>query len=548
MARYLRTMVAALAATTAVAAEASAEWTPPVGVSAPTGVAERPQVAVDPAGTATVVWTRYEGSDVAVHARRIAAGGALGPILDVSQGEEALNAEVAVDAAGNAWVAWTGHEGDDAVARARRISAAGVLGDVLTLSAPDEIGFSPVVGVDGDGDAAVVWTRYENPDFRIQARRISAAGVLGPIDDVTPDATSNHDYDLAVDPSGDAVVVWPWRAGSDTVIQWRRLGGPIQDLSAAGSSSFAPRVAIDGAGVATAVWYRDDGTVQARRSAAGGTLLPIVDLSTTEAVEPEVAIDARGDATVVWERWDGVTDRIELRRYAADGTLEPVRDLWTGGDDVNPRVAVDGSGNATAIWLHTDGSDTVVRSRTAAPGGALGPSLDLTAVGDDVSTPEIAGGTIAVWARVDDPHTVIEAARVAPAAAALTAAPATPAATAKACPEVTVEKVRPHRRRSRAKGVGARLTLSGDADLRLISAKLAYKLRGRKRTARLRTPAVRGGDEQAKLRLGLPRRLARRLEVGTRVTLVLKLRARAALSGCTFGGAKTIRLRTTVTR
>ena len=263
-------MVAALAATAATASDASAQWTPPFDVSAPFGVAERPQVAVAPSGVATVVWTRYEDPDVAVHARRIDPSGAAGPILDVSHGEEALNAEVAVDAAGNATVVWTGHEGSQAVARSRRITAAGALEDVKTLSAPGETGFSPHVGIDGAGDATVAWTRYENPDFRVQWRRIDASGTLGPIQDLTPDSPANMDIDLAVDAAGNAVVVWPWWGGTETVVQWRRIdaagtAGPIEDLLAAGASAFDPQVAIDGAGVPVAVWYRDDGTVQARR-------------------------------------------------------------------------------------------------------------------------------------------------------------------------------------------------------------------------------------------------------------------------------------------
>lgn len=247
MARYLRTMVAALAATTAVAAEASAEWTPSFELSTATGIPERPQVAVDPSGTATVVWAQ----DGAIHARRVAGGGALGPILDVAVGEDADNPQVAVDAAGNAWVVWTGEVGGDLAARGRRITAAGALEPALTLSAPGEIGFQPHVGVDGSGEATVVWTRYENPDFRLQARRISAAGALSPIDDVTPDSRANVSPDLAVDRAGNAVVVWPWPAGGETVVQWRRLGGPIQDLSDAGTSSFAPPPSCGGAGTAS---------------------------------------------------------------------------------------------------------------------------------------------------------------------------------------------------------------------------------------------------------------------------------------------------------
>jgi hypothetical protein len=531
MARYLRTMVAALAATTATAGEAAAQWTPPFPVSAPAGIAEEPKAAVDASGTAVVVWA----GDDTVHARRIDPAGGSGPILTIGAGR---SAEVAVDGTGNATVVWTG---DDTVAQARRITASGALEDAKTVSAPGDTAFTPVVGVDADGDATVVWTRYDNPHFRVQARTLDASGALGPIQDITPDSLANFDYDLAVDPAGNAFVVWPWKAGAVTVVQGRWLGGAIEDLSDSAQNAFDPHVAIAPSGVATAVWYRDDGTIQARRATPGGPLQSIVDLSGVESVSPDVAVAPSGDATVVWERFDGVTDRIELRRYAADGSLEPVRDLWTGGDDIRARVAVDGAGNATAVWHHIDGGDIYVRTRTAAPGGVLGTSLDLS-VADEVAEAEIAtdasGRAIAVWARVDGSDTVLEAARFVVPAAEPPVAPAPAAVTA--CPTVTLEKLRsdrPRTRRRRAKGVGAELTTDRAARLRIVSAKLRY----RGRTAKLST-RLNG----LKLRLKLPGRHARRLAVGTRVRLVLKVRARPAAAGCGFGAARTFRIRTRV--
>lgn len=472
MARYLRTMVAALAATTTVAGEASAQWTAPVGVSV-AGTAEGPKVAIDHAGTATVVWTT---TDETVHARRIDAAGVLGPIVDMGEGRDAA---VAVDPAGNAIVAWTGEEGGDTVAQARRITAAGALGDVRTLSAPGELGFGPLAGVDAAGAALLVWTRFVKPGYRLQARRIDAAGALGPIEDVTPDSPSNIDYELAVDPAGNAVVVWRLHGA----VQWRRLGGPVEDLA---PEAHDPDVAISSSGVATAVWTRFDGVVQAQRSAG------VVDLSAAGAGEPDVVVDADGHATVVWTR-DG---RVERRRYAADGSLGEVADVAPGG---RPRVSL-----ATAIWLH-DGAV-----------GALG-SPDLTAPGVEAESPELAtdpfGRSIAVWAAGG----LVETARFpvpvaqAPVAAAVVA-PVT------ACP--AVEKPRSRRaraKRRRVKGVSVALA----AGSRLVSARLLHK----GRSARLTGP---------------PRRLRvpRRLVVGTRVTLALRLR-----SAC---GEGTFRLRTRV--
>jgi hypothetical protein len=101
----------------------------------------------------------------------------------------------------------------------------------------------------------------------------------------------------------------------------------------------------------------------------------------------------------------------------------------------------------------------------------------------------------------------------------------------------------PKSKRARTKGIGARLKLSRGARLHLVSAKLTYRLRGRARTARLSSRRLTTGRD-AKLRLKLPRSLAAKLELGARVTLALKLRARSTAGGCAFGKARTLKVRT----
>jgi hypothetical protein len=101
----------------------------------------------------------------------------------------------------------------------------------------------------------------------------------------------------------------------------------------------------------------------------------------------------------------------------------------------------------------------------------------------------------------------------------------------------------PRSRRVRAKGIGARLALSAGARVRLDAVSMSYRLGGKTRTARLRTGHLRGGKQLA-LRLRLRGRHADRLELGTRVTLVVRLRARSDRAGCGYGNARTFRLRT----
>ena len=162
-----------------------------------------------------------------------------------------------------------------------------------------------------------------------------------------------------------------------------------------------------------------------------------------------------------------------------------------------------------------------------------------------------SGNSLVAWEREGPPLIVASRfARAAPPAVppAAVPPPAPPIAPV-SCPAVTLGKLRAHtagqpRSRSRrTKGVGARLALSRAARLRIVTATVRYRLRGKARVARLRPTQVTTG-RQPKLRLRLPRTLARRLELGTRVKLTLRLRARPAGAGCDFDKARSLSVRT----
>jgi hypothetical protein len=566
--RLLAALAAVLAVCLVVTAAAGAQWTPPFDVSGGVTADQFPQVAVDPSGRAIVVWAGRDGpgGDPMVHSRRIEADGTLGPIQDVTaQDEVGLDAHVALDPAGNAMVSWTRVDGGDAVVRSRRIAADGTLGEFNTLSTAGEDANSSQVTVDPAGVATVVWRRPDNPGHTIQARRIDATGTLGAILEISDGTTNDSSFEVAAGPFGDAFVVWVDTATSGGgVIEGRRIAaggglGAIADLSAIGEVGFRPQLAVDGAGLPIAAWQRQDGTIRSRRALAGGALEPIADLSLPDAFNVDVAVDSDGVATIVWTRFDGTHDHIELRRSDPAGVLDDFEDLSTDGDGENASVALDAEGNATVVWINFDANgDPLIRSRTAPAAGGLGPSLDVSPTNTDLSVPALAtdpsGRSIAVWTRFS---VGVEGARypapppapVPPPPAAGTGPAAGSAPVVPSCPSVTLKRLRaftggqPRSKRGRVKGIGTRLTLSRGARLHLVSVKLSYRLGGRPRTARLRSTKLTTGREP-KLRLKLPRGLAAKLALGSRVTLVVKLRARSTSSGCAFGRTKTFRVTT----
>jgi hypothetical protein len=349
---------------------AGAAWTAPVTLSAG-GQALEPQVAVDLDGDAVFTWEEFDGTDSRIQARRRSAAGALSPIQTLSAaGQDAHEPQVAVDGAGNAIFTWRRFDGTNSRIQARRRSAAGALGPVQTLSAAGQNASQPQVGVDGNGNAIFTW-RVTNG--LIQARKRSAGGLLGPIQTLSAAGQPAIDPQVGIDDNGNAVFTWSRNDGTDpglccSRIQARRRGaggalGSILTLSAPGQNASTPQVGVNGAGNAVFTWQRFDGTVeriQARARSAGGALSSTQTLSATgqHALNPQVGVDDAGNALFTWTRNDGSNNRVQARRRGAGGALGSILTLSAAGQHAGgPQVAVQGNGDAVFTWSRFDGSD-----------------------------------------------------------------------------------------------------------------------------------------------------------------------------------------------
>lgn len=112
---------------------AAADWSEPVGLSGAHAVT--PDIAVDLAGDATVVWSRRGGAGQVVEGRRISAAGASGPVQSLTApGSEGIEPDVAVGPLGGGIVAWSRLGGPRTESEARMISASGELGLFRGLS------------------------------------------------------------------------------------------------------------------------------------------------------------------------------------------------------------------------------------------------------------------------------------------------------------------------------------------------------------------------------------------------------------------------------
>jgi hypothetical protein len=350
------------------------------------------------------------------------------PVTLSTAGQNALDPQVAVDANGNAVFAWRRFDGTNWRIQARTRSAAGVLGPVQNLSAAGQNATSSQVGVDSDGDAVFTWRRFDGTKLRIQSRARSAAGVLGPVQNLSAAGQSASPPKLGVDGTGRAVFTWHRSDGTYSRIQARARSAagilsPVQNLSAAGQSAFDGQVAVSPQGKAVFTWERDS-RVEARARSAAGALSPVQTVSPPRGpnynapLSNEVGVDAKGNAVLAWNFYafgppgSRGTWLVQARARSAAGALSPVKNIVSppiggGGCGCEFQVAVDPTGDAVFSWEYWDDyldyPSVQVRARSAA--GALSPIQDLTSRAGDFSgeRPQVgmdgAGDAVITWDR-----------------------------------------------------------------------------------------------------------------------------------------------------
>jgi hypothetical protein len=436
--RRLRLVVSLLVLTAAVLpAVAQATFTAPVFLSVDKKDSFEPKVALDPSGRAITAWDQYDGVALRVQARFRAAAGGLSTTQTLSAaGLDAFDPQVAINGAnGNSFIVWTQFDGthptdpkccDRIMARTRALS--GTLGPVLTLSAAGQDAEEAQVAIDKNGNAIVVWERFDGTKFIVQSRTVSASGALGTVQALSGTGQTAFSPQVAFDGSNNAHIVWTRFDGSTTTccdrIQARtRLSSgsltAVQTLSDATKDADQPQIGVPTNGKAVIVWQRYDGTsgtphccnrIQSRTRTASGSLGTVQTLSvgTQNSFSPAVSVNGAGATIVAWERYDGsqpsipCCERIQSRPISASGTLGATQTLSLAGFDAfGAQAGIDTNGNSVISWSRNDGTNFRVQARTRASGGALGAVQTLSAAGTQAYNNKLAvnpsGKALAVW-------------------------------------------------------------------------------------------------------------------------------------------------------
>jgi beta-mannanase len=143
-------------------------------LSAPGRNAAEPRVAVAPDGRATVVWDRFDGSSFVVQGRRIdSAGTPSTVIVDFSAvGRDAADPQVAISPAGVATVLWSRFDGSNFIVQRRDLLANGTLGASQNLSAGGRTAGDAVPAWGAGGTLAMTWRRFNGAGDLVQRQTV----------------------------------------------------------------------------------------------------------------------------------------------------------------------------------------------------------------------------------------------------------------------------------------------------------------------------------------------------------------------------------------
>jgi hypothetical protein len=376
------------------AAASAGQWLTPLSVPAPEWPTTEPgagSVAGDARGNVIAAISGGDRSGGVVGAMSWAEGQAPGvPQRLSSAGRHAWGARVVVDRDGNASLAWIEQAEDKTYFMSARKPAAEVWQAPQTTSMPAQ-GISGLrFAMSVDGLVVAAWSRRLPRCETCEQQSVVEAAVkpvgtsaFGPVLALSEGFDGyGASPDVAVDPSGNAVVVWDGDGNIHAAA--RPAGGSFAPVGVVAAGS-GPRVVMDGRGHATAIWQFGAGLRAAERGTSGdfGAVQGIPGESIGGILDPQLMVDRDGNAVLVWaadETDDSSTNYVV--RWAArspGGSFGAPRKLSTATyhRQIALAMAPDGTAMVTAVaWAW--GAGSALQSSVRPPGGSFGSPQDLT--------------------------------------------------------------------------------------------------------------------------------------------------------------------------
>lgn len=291
------------------------------------------EIAAAPNGNAVVVWQQADNANSgSIYANRYSSttqswSGATAIEIDPQTVKPAVH--VAMDINGNAAVVWTREVGVQREIRVNRYTAANnSWGSAATIATfPQGLGGNPRIALDASGNAMAVWEEYpgSNTPLNIVARRYSLAADTW----AAPQTLESNDLPhsnplLTLDAQGNALVVWTeldttYRLRSArydaTTSGWNAMT-PVGSSSTANAENAALIMGTNGNAVA--LWQESDGTRVnnwANRYRAGIGWDTAVQIDTPQgghSYAPHAAIDVSGNIWAMWAKENSARDASDI--------------------------------------------------------------------------------------------------------------------------------------------------------------------------------------------------------------------------------------------
>jgi Divergent InlB B-repeat domain len=364
-------------------------WSTAVPISPGGRGAQEPRVGIDAAGNATVIWESFVGSSQPSQIEMATKGAgssswsswsSVAP-LEIPCGCSA-ELQFAVSAEGVGVAAWVSdppgepesEEGE--LVYAATMLPGGLWSTPTPISGPALYNIEPDVAIDGTDNATAVWVAEDEEEAVIEEATAQVGNVWSsPVTISDPPGESGEFRPkVAVDPAGDAAVVWLRETEAEcgclssvAMGMSRPAGGSWSEPAEISpphdevSSLSGPKVGLDGAGAATAVWTGSGPggipAVEAANSPEPGTW------STSSFLEPEftragifaqVAVAPNGRAVAIWDGLNEEGDATVAATMSGGSWSTPQVVSNSSPEELpsNPQVAFDEAGNATAVWEH----------------------------------------------------------------------------------------------------------------------------------------------------------------------------------------------------
>jgi PKD domain len=322
---------------------AGGQFGAPVSLPTKSGNTKHPQVAIDAAGDATVVWERFTGSEEVVEAStRPAAGGAFtAPTTLGSSGSAPMEPAVAMNAAGDTAVAWVSPEVSK-VMQATIRPAGGSFSKPANLTGPMLAVSQPRVALDGQGEATVVWTGNFVVEYATGTRAGAFSGPKGL-------AFEAWDPSVAEDAAGDTLVGYATVISLGADASFRPAGGAF-----GASQQVSPAGQVVGGGVAglnVAIGEDGDGAL--------GYVGQVPDAAAEVGLLDAAGV-ASGEVSIPTSATAG--SPVTFSAAPVDAVFPKPAVTWAFGDATNA------SGDTVTHTFAAPGTYSVAVTATAAPG------------------------------------------------------------------------------------------------------------------------------------------------------------------------------------